>query len=171
MKRFVLLLGLFSAASHADTQIGNWNITIQGKVLASSCDLESVDQTVSLGHFSTTTFKNVGDTSTDTPVKLLLKNCGENIVGAKVTFSGVSNPDNPDLLVLSVTHSPIVAQGVGVELMDTAKKVIPINSTTAQYPLSAGDNTLNFLMHYKATKIPVSGGSGTAVMYFDMSYQ
>lgn len=49
--------------------------------------------------------------------------------------------------------------------------MIPINSTTAQYPLSAGDNTLNFLMHYKATKIPVSGGSGTAVMYFDMSYQ
>lgn len=174
MKRFILLLGLFSAASHADTQVGTWNITINGKVLASSCDLDSgsAKQTVHLGSIASSAFKSVGDTSTDVPMQIVLNNCGENIVGAKLAFSGVQDADNTQLLALSNTGSgTALASGVGVELTDGNKTAIPMNSTTAQYPLSAGNNTLNFLMHYKATKIPVSGGSGTAVMYFDVSYQ
>ncbi|WP_368540802.1 fimbrial protein [Enterobacter soli] len=176
MKRYglLMLLTMVSAASHAETRLGYWDITLKGKVLASSCDLDSssAQQTVHLGSFASTAFKNVGDTTTDAPLDITLTNCGENIVGAKITFSGTQDADNPQLLALTDTGSgSALASGVAVELMDKSRAVIPINSTTAQYPLGAGNNTLNFLLHYKATRIPVSGGNGTAVMYFDVSYQ
>lgn len=176
MKPYALLLlplVLFGGAARAETQIGTWDITIKGKVLPSSCDVDSASQkqTVHLGSIASTAFGNVGDTSADSPMSIKLTDCGDNIVGAKITFSGTQDANNSQLLALSDTGSgAALASGVGVELMDSNSTVIPINSAV-QYPLTAGTNTLDFLLHYKATQIPVVGGSGTAVMYFDVSYQ
>ncbi|AFN30019.1 Fimbrial subunit [Klebsiella michiganensis E718] len=65
----------------------------------------------------------------------------------------------------------MLASGVGVEIKDSDGTTIPLNTASKQYPLFAGDNTLNFLLHYKATTIPVTAGYATAVMYFDVDYQ
>ena len=176
MKRVVLLLlplCLLSGTSRADTQIGTWNMTINGTVLPSSCDVDadSQNQTVQLGKISSSVFSSVGATSPNTPVSIKLTGC-TNATGVKVTFSGNADADNPQLLALSDTGGGgTLATGVGVEVMNSDNTAIPLNSPSSQFTLKDGDNTLSFLLHYKATKMPVTGGSATAVVYFDMSYQ
>ena len=165
---------MLSGSPRAETQIGTWTMNISGKVLPTSCDVDggSDPTPVQMGTIASTVFSSVGDVSPDVAMPIRLTGCGDNIVGAKITFSGTQDADNAQLLALSNTSgSGSLASGVGIELLDGNKTVIPINSSTPQYPLKAGDNTLDFLLHYKATKIPVTGGNGTAVMYFDVSYQ
>ncbi|HHA0006977.1 TPA: fimbrial protein [Klebsiella michiganensis] len=165
---------LLSGVSIADTQIGTWNMTINGTVLPSSCDIDDSSQTqsINLGTFSANTFSSMGDVSPDVPLDIKLTGCGDSIVGATLTFSGNADSGNSNLLALSdTTGTGMLASGVGVEIKDSDGTIIPLNTASKQYPLSAGDNTLNFLLHYKATAIPVTAGYATAVMYFDVDYQ
>ena len=152
MKRVVLLLlpfCLLSNASRAETQVGSWNMTINGTVLPSSCDVDagSQNQTIQMGKISSSVFSSVGATSPNTPVSIKLTGC-TNTVGAKVTFSGTEDADNPQLLALSDTGSSgTLATGVGVEVLNSDNTAIPLNSPSLQYSLKDGDNTLSFLLH------------------------
>lgn len=176
MKKILLLLPFVfvSNLSRADTQIGSWGITINGTVLPSSCDIDTGKQQkyINLGTFSAGIFSNVGDVSTDTKFNINLSGCGDSIAGAKVTFSGTAASGNTDLLALTdIAGTGMMARGVGVEIKDSSGAAIPLNKPSSKYALSAGDNTLSFLLHYKATAIPVTAGYATAVMYFDLDYQ
>lgn len=165
---------LLSDMSIADTQIGTWNMTINGTVLPSSCDIDDSSQTqsINLGTFSANTFSSAGDVSPDVPLDIKLTGCGDSIVGATLTFSGNADTGNSNLLALSdTTGTGMLASGVGVEIKDSNGTAIPLNTASKQYSLSAGDNTLSFLLHYKSTTVPVTAGYATAVMYFDVDYQ
>ncbi|EKS6649598.1 TPA: fimbrial protein [Enterobacter hormaechei] len=170
------LLGLMLAASpgRAETQIGTWTMNISGTVLPSTCDIDTTSQNpdVYIGEFASNAFANVGATSATAPLDIKLTGCSENIIGAKVTFTGTADSDNNQLLALSDTGGAGgMASGVGIEILTKDNVTIPINTQSNQLPLNAGDNTLNFLLRYKATKIPVTAGNASSIMYFDVDYQ
>ena len=157
MKAFVFfLMSTLSLAAMAHD--GTVNIT--GSIYASSCDVDSNSQTknIRIGDFAANSFSSVGDVQGN--------------AGGAITFSGDADSDNTTLLALSDTSGGgNMASGVGVEVLDKDGGQIPLNSQSKPFALSEGDNTLTFYLRYMATKIPVTAGNASSVMYFDLSYQ
>ncbi|HFZ8995711.1 TPA: fimbrial protein [Citrobacter freundii] len=175
MKKIVCLLvstALFSAGSlSAMAHDGTVNIT--GSIYASSCDVDSSSQNqpVTIGDFSASGFSKVGDVQGKKEFSIKLDNCTSGIAGTTITFSGTNDTDNTQLLALNNAGSSGMATGVGIEILDQDSVQLPINTESKQYALAAGDNSLTFYLSYMATKIPVTAGDASSVMYFDLSYQ
>lgn len=165
------------ALSAATVQAANNGVEIDmsGTVVASTCDVETADalQTIFIGNFSSNTFHTAGDVSSTADLVIRLKNCSSGISGATVMFSGTPDGDNGKLLALSDTAGKgNMASGVGVEILDANKKTVAINTASDSQSLQEGDNNaLTFFLRYQATKIPVTAGNASSVMYFDLSYQ
>ncbi|ELV2798023.1 fimbrial protein [Enterobacter ludwigii] len=150
-------------------------LTVSGNVVASGCDVDtgSVNQKIKIGVFSAKDFPSVGSTSAFKAMNINLSNCYGKLSTIQVTFSGITDADNPALLALSDSGSgSTLATGIGVELLDNEGKAIPFNSTAPQtFELDEGANTLSFLLRYKSTRYPITSGEASAVMYFDLAYQ
>lgn len=150
-------------------------IDMSGTVVATSCDVNAADttQTVFIGSFGSNTFHSVGDVSASADLRIRLTDCSSGIAGATVTFSGTPDSNNGKLLALSDTSGArAMASGVGVEILDSSRKSLAINTASESQPLVEGDNNiLTFYLRYQATKMPVTAGNASAVMYFDLSYQ
>ncbi|HDG1680445.1 TPA: fimbrial protein [Kluyvera ascorbata] len=150
-------------------------IDMSGTVVAATCDVDTADtaQTIFIGNFSSNAFHAVGDVSSTANLVIRLTNCSSDIAGASVMFSGSPDNDNSKLLALSdTTGKGGMASGVGVEILDGNKKSVPINTASDSQTLQEGDdNVLNFFLRYQATKIPVTAGNASSVMYFDVTYQ
>ena len=174
-KRRIGLLALSMMMPVAYASDNGVEIDMSGTVIASTCDVETADtlQTIFIGNFASTLFTTVGDVSPTADLLIRLNNCSSGISGATVTFSGTPDNDNNKLLALSDTSgSGGMATGVGVEILDANKNSVAINADSESQPLKEGDNnTLTFFLRYKATKIPVTAGNASSVMYFDLSYQ
>lgn len=165
-----LLCLLAGGAAAADV-----NIALTGRLLAASCDITpgSAEQPVHIGDFSASTFTAVGSVTAFKAFNINLTGCSQGITGARVAFTGDSDADDPALLALSDTSgSGGMAAGVGVELLDNSLTPLAVNTAPVQvYPLAEGSNTLSFLLRYRATRVPVTPGNASAVMYFDLTYQ
>lgn len=157
-----------------DSSGGMVEMDVTGTVVAAACDIDEPDQNqpISLGSFSSSTFKTIDDTSAASNLLIHLTDCSSASSGVKVTFSGTADSDNPQLLALSDTsNSGGMASGVGIEVLDGNKKTVPINTASDVISLDGSDATLTFFLRYKATKIPVNPGNASSIMYFDMAYQ
>lgn len=154
---------------------GDSTISVSGNVVASGCniDIGSVNQKIKIGVFSAKDFPSVGSTSAFKAMNINLANCYNKLSIVQVTFSGVTDQDNPALLALSDNGSGgKLATGIGVELLDNGGKAIPFNSAEPQmFELDGDSNTLSFLLRYKSTRYPITSGEASAVMYFDLTYQ
>lgn len=172
----VVLLAM-SAGQAALAADGSYNLKFTGTIVAETCDVDSssIEQTIDLGQFSTADFPSVGSVTKFKPFNINLKNCTQNISGAKVWFTGTQDNANPALLKLTDTGmgtADTMATGVGVEILDDNQTSIAINnSNSSVFPLKAGQNTLSFYLRYKSTLATVTAGNATAVMYFDLQYQ
>ncbi len=162
-------------ASHARAYDGTINVT--GNIVDGSCDIDTDSQTinVNLGSVQASSFANKGDVSNPVPFNIILKNCSSSIHEADIMFLGKSDPNNTQLLQL--TQDPGVAEGVGIRIRQpefgdfTNSVYIPLNfKLSANTNLQAGDNTLTYTLQYEATSVPVTVGTGNAVMYFDLYY-
>lgn len=162
-------------ASHAQAYDGTINVT--GNIVDGSCDIDTDSQTinVNLGSVQASSFSNKGDVSNPVPFNIVLKNCSSSIHEADIMFIGKSDPNNIQLLQL--TQESGVAEGVGIRIRQpsfgdfTNMVYIPLNmKLNANNNLQAGDNTLTYTLQYEATSVPVTVGTGNAVMYFDLYY-
>ncbi|MGL4726514.1 MAG: fimbrial protein [Scandinavium sp.] len=174
--KFVLALSLIGGAlSTAYADDLPYNLLISGTIIPQTCDVESdsQSQTVTIGDFSPSDFPGVGSVSTAKDFQIKLTGCTAGITGAKVAFTGNADATDPTLLALSDTGSTgSMATGIGVQILDSSQKVIPINNADSDvYALQEGDNQLNFALRYKSTAATVTSGEATAVMYFDLNYQ
>ncbi|ENZ7484584.1 fimbrial protein [Klebsiella aerogenes] len=166
------LIAHISLASAAGCQANLCNLKVYGRVVATSCDVDSSSefQTVNLGNVSVGAFKNTGDVSNPESFHIKLTNCSSNISGGAIAFEGTADGNNSDLLKL--TPGSGVASGVGVQIVDGASgSPIALGHSTATQPLVAGDNDLLYMLRYKSTMPSVVPGTANAVMYFDLSYQ
>jgi type 1 fimbria pilin len=161
----VLLVSSLSMA--ADT-----SLLVSGNVVASSCKVD-FNNKVTIGTFSGKDFPSVGSTSAFKAMNISLSECYNKLTSVNVTFSGVTDAENPTLLAVTGSGTGrAVATGIGVELLDNGGDTIPFN-TSKQIPfaLDEGMTTLSFLVRYKSTKFPVTYGEAPAVLFFDLAYQ
>lgn len=165
-----LLGGIFCVpfASTADS-----TLTIAGNIIASGCTVRYPTPTVMIGVFSGKDFPTVGSTTAFKAMNIDLKDCYSKLKNVQVSFSGVTDKDNPALLAITdIGKDKVLATGVGVELLDNNFKTLPFNSEKPLvYELDGEENTLSFLMRYKSTKAQVTPGDASAVMCFDLIYQ
>ncbi|HFZ8995710.1 TPA: fimbrial protein [Citrobacter freundii] len=169
---FILLSSFFLGRAYAGNNSAEIDMT--GTVISSSCNINTDDknQVVHIGDFSSNLFKSVGDTSDTEEFVIRLSDCNADTSGAKVSFSGTPDDDNNQLVALSDTSSSGgMASGIGIEVLDEYRKTIPINTTSDEYILSETNGVLIFYLRYKATKIPVTPGNASSIMYFDIAYQ
>lgn len=167
-----IVIGL-AMLSGTHARAAETTLAVSGNVVASGCDVDSLDKKVKIGTFSGKDFPTVGSTSAFKAMNITLSNCYGKLTTIQVKFTGVPDADDPTLLALTDTGSGgTVASGLGVELMDNSGKTIPFNSNVPEtFELDEGDNTLSFLLRYKSTRYPVTSGEGSAVMYFDLTYR
>ncbi|PXY62719.1 fimbrial protein, partial [Enterobacter hormaechei subsp. steigerwaltii] len=135
----------------------SFNVQFIGTIVGESCnvDTNSAEQTIDLGEFTIEEFPRVGATTPEKQFAITLKNCTRAIGGTTVWFTGDADANDPTLLALSDTGKGtqhMMATGLAVELLDSARASVPINNTESPlYPLLPGDNTLTFFLRYKST--------------------
>ncbi|MCU6278861.1 fimbrial protein [Enterobacter quasiroggenkampii] len=170
----VFLVGFSLPPVMSGARASESTLAVTGIVVASGCQVDtgSVDQNVKIGTFTAKDFPSVGSTSSFKAMNINLSKCYSGLTTVQVTFSGVTDADNPGLLAITDTGvGGTLATGVGVELLDNGGKNIPLDTKGTQtFELDEGNNTLSFLLRYKSTRYPVTSGEASAVMYFDLAY-
>lgn len=148
------------------------SLSVSGNVVASSCKVD-FNKKITIGTFSAKDFPSVGSTSAFKAMNINLSECYSKLASVSVTFSGVTDADNPALLAITDSETGgTVASGIGVELLDNGGKTIPFNTLKPlSFTLDEGMTTLSFLLRYKSTKYPVTSGEAPAVLFFDLTYQ
>jgi len=148
-------------------------VNFTGEILDKACtvDIGGAALSVDLGKVSKDIFKSgPGSMSTPTRFSIHLKNCPEELTGAKVQFDGTTDATDPTLLKIT---SATPATGVAIGLMTVDHTPLPIgqlNATT--YPIQpAVDNNLEFFAVYQQTAASVVAGSGNGNVNFTVSYE
>jgi len=151
----------------------NTTLNVTGNIVASSCVIDDEVQKVKIGSFTAKNFPTVGSTSAFKAMNINLSKCYAKLKNVQVKFSGTIDNDNPTLLAITDNGGgATLATGVGVELLDNSMNILPFNATKPlNYELDGASNTLSFLLRYKSTKVPVTPGEASAIMYFDLIYQ
>lgn len=158
-----------STAFAADGQV---NIT--GNILSNSCSVSvgDINKTVNLGSVASKQFTGVGSSSGPYPFNITLEDCGPTASGVAVTFSGVANSVNNQLLATDNISG--AATGVAVGILDYASEaLIPINTASPIYTLTPNQTSavLHFYARYTAVANLVTAGTANATATFQMNYQ
>lgn len=150
-------------------QAASGSITFKGEIVKSTCDVStaSIDQTVTIGTFPTTLFKQAGDVSAPKSFTINMENCEAGTYTLR--FDGTTPTGHPDLLAVSK------ATGVGIEILDNNDKVFPINQDLVDPALvtvsATGNATVNLKARYKSFEKEVGAGVADANSTFSIEYR
>ena len=159
------LSGLLAPAAQA----ASGSISFKGEIVQSTCDVStaSVDQTVTIGTFPTTLFKEAGDVSAPKSFNINMENCEAGTYTLR--FDGATPTGHPELLSVSK------ATGVGIEILDNNDKVFPINQDLVDPALvtvaATGKATVNLKARYKSFEKDVGAGVADANSTFSIEYR
>lgn len=166
-----------SGVAHADTvTVNGGTIHFNGELVNAACAVstQSSDQTVKLGQYRTAAFAKVGDTSAQVPFTIVLNDCDTSVsTMASVSFSGQTDATDPTLLSINSGGNSSTATGVGIEILDSASKVLTPDGSTfsTKKTLINGTNTLPFTARYKSTTTTATAGQANADATFVMKYE
>lgn len=156
---------LLTPAAHA----ASGTVAFKGEIVQSTCDVStaSVDQTVTIGTFPTTLFKEAGDVSAPKSFDINMENCDAGTYTLR--FDGATPTGHPELLSVSK------ATGVGIEILDNNDKVFPINQDLVDPALvtvaADGKATVNLKARYKSYEKEVGAGVADANSTFSIEYR
>ena len=156
---------MLAPAAHA----ASGTITFKGEIVQSTCDVNtaSVDQTVTIGTFPTTLFKEAGDVSAPKSFDINMENCEAGTYTLR--FDGTTPTGHPELLSASK------ASGVGIEILDNNDKAFPINQDLVDPALvtvtATGKATVNLKARYKSFEKEVGAGLADANSTFSIEYR
>jgi major type 1 subunit fimbrin (pilin) len=153
--------------AYAGNESGTINFT--GKVLASTCTLDSQSLQVPMGTVAAGAYDKAGALGHPVPFKIELSNCDPTLQGVKVEFDGAADKQQPHYL--SVGQGSGAAQGIAIELLDDADQEVPINSVSKEYGLSAKSNALGFKARYVSTAESVTPGDANGNAQFFLQYR
>ncbi|WP_273839018.1 fimbrial protein [Providencia rettgeri] len=130
-----------------------------------SCSLKNSVPTINLGDWYDTQFPTVGSTSTEVDIPITLT-ClaGTNI---KATITATSGTINATQGQLALSGGADKATGVAIQIVDTNKNPIPLNSKrTIRDNVAAGDYIFGWKARYikTADKITPGPANGTATI-------
>ncbi|AIY42323.1 Type-1 fimbrial protein [Collimonas arenae] len=168
----VAAAGLLSQAAFADGGTVNFN----GQITASPCSIAPSSQniTVPMGTVAQSALNGAAGKKSPIPSKfqILLQCVSLPKTGAAVTFTGTADANVTDDLALANAGAVGVttAQGVAIELGDSAGTKIPLGSASGTYVLGTGDNPLNFQAVYVSTGPTVTTGPANATAQFVVTY-
>lgn len=173
----LIAFSVCSAEATAKNQ-GHGTVSLGGEIVETPCGIagESLDQSVDFGLISMT------DAALDAQPALIgsrrnfeikLVNCELASTlkpdfiyrAATVTFDGTADSRDPELLGVYGE-----AQGVAIELLTAAGTPIPLGSTTADYQIVAGDNTLRFGAQLRIHPDRARAGGFSSLAKFTLSY-
>ena len=153
----------------SSAQAASGSITFKGEIVQSTCDVTtaSIDQTVTIGKFPTTLFKNVGDVSAPKSFSIGLQNCAAGTYTLR--FDGIVPAGHPELLAVSA------ATGVGIEILDHNENLFPINQDIKDPAVvtvgTTGTATVNLKARYKSFSKEVTAGAADANSTFSIEYR
>jgi len=159
------LAGVLPVAAQAATG----TVKFEGEIIQSTCDVTSAtkDQTVVIGTYPTSLFKNVGDVSSSKAFTIGLENCDPGAY--TIRFDGQAPAGHPELLAVSV------ATGVGIEILDNTDKVFPLNQDITDPAIvnvgTDGTATVNLKARYKSFEQTVGAGEANATSTFSIEYR
>jgi type 1 fimbria pilin len=173
----LVALSVCSAEATAKNQ-GHGTLNLDGEIVETPCGIasESLDQTVDFGLIS------MSDAALDAQPVLIgsrrnfeikLVNCElasqvkPDFIyrAATLTFEGTADSRDPELLGVYGE-----AQGVAIELLTTTGTPIPLGSTTADYQIVAGNNTLRFGAQLRIHPDRARAGGFSSLAKFTLSY-
>lgn len=175
MKQLPYLLGAALTFSTTAALAVDSTISITGHIYDNACavSITSKNFTVDLLTHAAKQFHAVGATSVLIPFDIVLSPCGSSVTAVKVAFTGTADSRNTSLLALNASASS--AAGLGVEILDKNRQVLPVNaafSGIAWIPLTGKQtNILNFYARMKATQFPVTTGQVNADATFTLEFQ
>lgn len=171
-KNATIIASIIAASmSTASAFAADGQINFNGAITDAACTVVndmSNPLTVNLGTVSSKAFNGAGSTAAPTKFSIVLKDCPDTVKSAKVKFDGTA--DTNDTTILKLTQVTGVATGVGIQLSDNTNSVVPLYTASADYPLSAGDNNLDFVARYKATALTVTAGPANSTSDFTIIY-
>lgn len=150
-------------------------INFTGSILDSACTVNSssTSQTVNMGSVQRTAFTAAGDVAAATRFDIVLENCPETVKSASVSFDGMANAADGNILALA---SDQTAEGVGVALFEAdGVTAIPLSTQSLPIDLDIGGdvnrNVMTFVAKYKATQADVVAGTANSSSDFTIVYQ
>jgi type 1 fimbria pilin len=149
-------------------------VNISGNILSNSCAVSvgDINKTVNLGGVASKQFTGVGTSGGPYPFNITLEDCGPKASGVAITFSGVADSANNQLL--ATDNIAGAATGVAIGILDYASKaLIPINTASPIYTLTPNQTSavLHFYARYTAVADSVTAGTANATATFQMNYQ
>jgi major type 1 subunit fimbrin (pilin) len=145
------------------------SIHFEGRVLASTCTLDSKSLQVPMGTVSADAYATAGTTGRPVPFNIDLSNCNAALHGVSVELTGTADATKSDYL--SIDSGPDSATGLAIELLDQNDKSVPINSTADEYTINEGANSLAFKAHYVSTADNVTPGDANGTAQFFLKYR
>lgn len=159
-----------SIVSFAQAAGGSGVVNFKGSIVDAPCSIapESLNQTVDLGAVSNVALAQQGK-SIPRDFSIKLEQCdftnGKNKV--TTTFTGVSSPEDTDLLAINGT-----ASGAGIGMTTYNKNVIKLGQATDEFTLTGPSPELQFqafLQGGKANAVIVPG-EFTSTVNFELNY-
>ncbi|WP_447884811.1 fimbrial protein [Serratia fonticola] len=188
MKRTILSSAIFASALMSGVVSANTvnggTVNFQGELVSAACavDINSVNQTVTMGQIRTDSFQTTGDTSGPVPFVIKLTGCDSTLVPSttpggtgtqptvSVAFSGVV--DSTTNTALSLTSGAGSASGIGIQITDRTGNLVPLDGSDGPaINIHDGDMTMRFNASYIATSTPVIAGAANSVVSFNLTYQ
>lgn len=168
----LLIAPLSMAGNNSNVTLPAGQIRVQGEIVAETCEVEA--SVVHMGQVSSYRFSGVGDDADPVPFSLHLRDCKPSVSDhVRVVFRGVADSQNSD--VLSIGEGNGIASGVGIALFDEEGQLIPLMPIDLEPQdwkhLTEGENDLQFIAKYRATKDRVIGGAANAQAWFSLIYQ
>lgn len=171
LKKNATIIAAIMTASLSSAYAADGQINFTGTITDAACTIVnsmSNPLAVNLGTVSSKAFNGAGSTAAPTKFTITLKDCPATVKSAKVKFDGAS--DTNDTSILKLTQVSGAATGVGIQLSDNTNTVVPLYTESAAYPLTTGDNNLDFVARYKATAQTVTSGPANSTSDFTIVY-
>lgn len=170
MKKLIIAASIIASVSTA-AFADDGKINFIGAITDDACTVVndmSSPLTVTLGTVSSKAFNAAGSTASPTQFTIALKDCPSTMTSAKVKFDGTA--DSNVNTILALTQDTGVATNVGIQLTDNKNIVVPLHTASSAYPLTAGDNNLDFVARYYATAATVTPGPANSTSNFTIVY-
>ena len=164
---------LFGQITGALAAVDTAAITLAGRVLASTCTIDSSSavQTVELPDISV---RDLTGFHGRTEIPFILKDCGADVTAVKVTASGTADEVDSGAFANGISGDEGGATGVAISLrmLDGSYPFHPSGHQSQAIKLTPlSDNRFSFSALYMATTSSVTPGKVSTVVNFTFDYQ
>lgn len=175
-KKYKFILFNLSFIWSFSTYAWDVQIAISAQIVGQSCNVNSADLTknINFPDIDPRDFNSVGDYTEAQKFSINLKDCTGNVRNLNYKFSGDADDLNPNLFKImgsNGANSDGIAKGLGIEVLDASKRIIPINTgVQLNENITAKTYDLNFYIRYKSTDLNVTAGDASSILYLDIYY-